>query len=258
MKIFFAFFLLAIGNCYTVFSQPLGDYSIRVEVSGNGFNNLTQVYFDDDPVINATYGYDACCEASFILGNSGQPHLFTEVVAAPYPPGVNRMSINAFPHLFEPLDIPLGFLPGQLAAYELVFKELYRFPVGTQITLEDIPQQVIQDLVIDSVYDTWGAPADDPERFIIHIIPSTVTGIDGLGVDQSKSSGWFECGSGLIKNLTPSTTYSISIYSILGELLFLESFNGKAEIQLPIQNLSSGYYICKVKGDGERLFRFVK
>lgn len=239
-------------------SQPLGDYSIRVEVAGNGFANVTRVYFEDDPLVNATYGFDICCEASLVIGNTNQPHLFTEVVSAPYPPGENRLSINAFPHLYEPLDIPLGFLPGQLAAYTFVFKELYRFPPGTQITLEDIPQQTTQDLLLDSVYNTWGAPADDPSRFIIHINPPVVIGVDAEdrkpGFSGNVMDGMFQ-----LIDLDLYDTYKVHIFSVTGELIAQKSTTGNPNFQFSLQYLRSGYYICKVESQSEEaIFRFLR
>lgn len=153
-----------------------GDYSVRVDVAGNGYAHYTEVYFEDGPP-EPTYGWDACCDALLVFGNAYQPHVFTKVVAPPQPANNERLSINGLPHLFEPTDVPMGFNPGLggLAQYTFTVKELYTLPLGVTVELEDLAQNYTQDLLLDSVYTTWSAPSDDENRFILHFNPSSVT-----------------------------------------------------------------------------------
>ncbi|MBI1287202.1 MAG: hypothetical protein GC178_06440 [Flavobacteriales bacterium] len=166
----------------TCFAQ-YGDYSVRVEVEGNGFAHFTQVYFEDglNPVQSEpTLGWDPCCDANLIIANQNQPHVYTEVVEPPEPPNNPKLSINGLPHITQQTDVPMGFHPGELASYDFTFKELYTLPAGMGVTLEDLAQNVSQDLLVDSTYSTWSAPSDDELRFIIHFYPQTVTGTSGL------------------------------------------------------------------------------
>lgn len=181
MKEKFLVFLMTLGVINVSGQTLYGDYRVLVNVSGNGFSHSTQIYFDDeswDPLNPPSYGWDPCCDALLILGNADQPQVFTEVVQPPEPSNNHRLSINGLPHLFEPTDVPLGFLPGTLAPYTFSFTHLYTLPQGVTVELEDLSLNVTQDLLLDSTYDTWGAASDDEERFVIHFYPSSITSED--------------------------------------------------------------------------------
>lgn len=149
------------------------DYQLRIEVEGNGFAHYCVVLFDGSGW--ATDGYDPCCEALTILGASGQPHVYTEVIGPPEPASSNMLTINGLPLVTQPIDVPLGFIPGALGEFTFRFKQLSTFPTNLEVTLEDNSLMVSQNLLMDSIYVTWGAPSDEEARFVVHIGPGNVT-----------------------------------------------------------------------------------
>ena len=241
-------------------AQSYGDYAVRVEVAGNGFGHFTTVYFDDeswDPQNPPTYGWDPCCDAQMIWANTNQPHVFTQVVAPPLPANNHRLSINGLPHVFEHTEVPLGFLPGALAQYNFTFKELYTLPVGMGVELEDHAQNVIQDLLQDSTYSTWGAVSDDEERFTLHFYPENVTALSGSGKSQNlrvRSSF-----NGLVvSGLSVIGAEAVRVYDVYGKLHLSDRIGlGTDEFSIEKNRLASGIYLLNFTG-GENVSRVIK
>lgn len=152
------------------------------------------------------------------LGNSNQPHVYSQVVAQPIP-STNRMSINAFPLLAGEKHVPLGFLPGTLAQYSFTFKHLWTIPAGISVHLEDVSLSVTQDLLTDSTYETWGAPSDSPDRFILHFNPQ----VTGLGEDERvvshKNVNWTTDVGGFTITLSGAENRLVSILDLTGRRL---------------------------------------
>jgi hypothetical protein len=217
MRLFYT--ILPVVACLPAICQAqlYGDYSVRVEVEGNGYAHYTTVYFEDESW--ATYGYDNCCEALFNLGQADQPQIYTKAIADPIPQD-NRISINAFPHVFEHTPIPLGFLPGTLAQYSFTFKQLGTIPAGITVELEDLSLAVTQDLLLDSTYDTWGAVSDPADRFIIHFNPDFTTRVvDKNNRALEENVRWVETGSGLEFYLVGDISNRVVVLDMLGQVL---------------------------------------
>lgn len=244
---------VSIGLNSSAISQVLyGDYQVVIEVEGNGYAHSTQVYFDDeswDPQNPPTYGWDACCDALLVLGNAFQPHVFTEVVAPPLPANNNRLSLNALPHLFEETEVPLGFLPGELAQFTFTFNELSSLPAGVTVELEDMAQSVTQDLLVDNTYTTWAATSDPEDRFILRFNPSSVT-----STQQNQAQNLLiTANRGHVLVSGVSDVNSIYLFDVEGRLVASsEKESGGKEInELSLTSPSQGLYVCKVVlGDG--------
>ncbi|MFM1876375.1 MAG: hypothetical protein RL266_2112 [Bacteroidota bacterium] len=237
-----------IATATNTIGQGYGDYRVRVDVSGNGFAHYTTIYFDDeswDPQNPPTYGWDACCDALLVLGNGNQPHVFTQVVAPPAPINSYRLSINGLPHLFEPTDVPLGFLPGQLGQYTFSFTELHTLPAGTSVELEDLYLNVSQDLMVDSTYTTWGAVSDGEERFMIHFYPSNVTNTQGR--EREFGMVTIRMGDDLVLSNVPGQVNRVTLYDLLGNLACeLGKTSGLGEIRLSMSGFARGVYTVRV------------
>jgi hypothetical protein len=249
-KIVLLFVLIPL--CGLAHAQSYGDYRVFCEVSGNGFAHLTQIYFDDDlwtPTEQPTYGWDECCDANFFPGNPGQPFVYTEVVAPPVPTPNFKLSINGLPHLFEPIDVPLGFIPGTLAEYTFSFSDLYTLPQGTTVELEDLSLQVTQDLMLDSSYVSWGAPSDDEARFVLHFNPSTVTGLpdynEELQIEVVNRNGALE-----MQFNRPIENALIRVVDLSGRIVANVGVVSSSNFQLPLVNVSRGMLILEVVENG--------
>ena len=247
-------------SCGLLFSpqliaQTYGDYAITVEVTGNGYAHSTIIYFDDeswDPLNPPTYGWDACCDAQSLAVAFPQPQVFTEVVAPPGPTNFYRLGINGLPHVFEQTDVPLGFLPGELAQYLFTFKELYTIPEGITVELEDLTQNVTQDLLVDSTYETWSAPSDDEARFIVHLLPSAITGIESAS--ESGTPRIVMTNEGIrITQIDADEKYDFLFVDMQGRVVWNGKINGRAEYIHELNGLVAGVYIATIVGeDGSR------
>lgn len=212
------FFCLVVFSCSG--QTPYGDYRVLVDVTGNGFSHNTQIYFDDeswDPQNPPSYSWDPCCDAQLILGATDRPHVFTEVVEPPAPSPNYRLALNGLPHLFEPTDVPLGFLPGTLAPYVFTFTDLHTLPQGVTVELEDLSLNVSQDLLVDSTYDTWGAPSDDEHRFILHFYPSSVTDVEGRIWNETVAVDLSQTGMSITSGVP---VQEILLFDMMGRQVF--------------------------------------
>ncbi len=225
-----------------------GDYSVRVEVEGNGFAHFTEIYFEDGlnpPQSVPTYGWDGCCDALLNMGNEWQPHVFTQVVAPPAPTNNHRLSINGLPHVFEHTEVPLGFLPGELAEYHFTFEELWRLPAGMTVELEDNSLAVTQDLMTDSTYSTWSAVSDDEERFTLHFYPENVTSINTT--TKRKARVYSDGESIVVSGLDLKQNGQVNLYDITGRTIQQHGVNVKTtRKRIPASGLSRGLYVVEI------------
>lgn len=231
------------------YTQTYGDYDVIINVAGNGFAHQSIIYFDDeswDPLQAPTYGWDACCDALLVLGNANQPQIFTQVVAPPASPNNHRLTINGLPHLYEPIDVPLGFLPGTLAQYTFTFTELYTLPLGVTLELEDLAQNVTQDLLMDSSYVTWGAVSDNEARFILHFNPSNVTSIEQQLEFGSEIRVRNQSGGIVISGLTNYSNSSFRMLDMLGNVVCTKQIsNTDQELSIDGSSVRKGVYLLE-------------
>jgi len=224
-----------------------GEYRIWVEVEGDGAAHITQIWFDDestwgDPNFPPTYSWDACCDSEMLFGNSNNPHVYTEVLAAPVPPNNHRLSTNGLPLLFEYTPIPMGFYVGNnLAQYTFTFSQLYTLPSNVTVELEDLSLNVSQDLLSDSVYTTWGASNDDEGRFIIHINP-LVTDVEAYlnTEDQIRVS---ISDNEINLDSDQRGIVSVRLVNSKGQLVFAKNLQPTEMFKIPIQHLPIGVYL---------------
>ena len=84
------------------------------------------------------------------------------------------------------------------------------------VELIDIPQNVTQDLLVDSTYVTWGAPSDPEARFIVRFNPSNVTGVN-TSLDEEVSL-FIQDGRLILQGLSESKErINVSCYNMLGQ-----------------------------------------
>ncbi len=255
------FGILLLLGCLTgplsLLAQDYGDYRVVIDVEGNGFAHYATVYFDDeswDPQNPPTYGWDMCCDATLLLGNSNQPHVFTEVVAPPAPANTDRLAINGLPHVFEHTIVPMGFLPGTNAAYTFTFSELYTLPAGMTVELEDYSMNVTQDLLTDSTYDTWGATSDLEDRFAIHFYPFAVGVEEEVSVDNPEIKILND--EIQVFGLNKEMKTDFSVIDISGREVFRTNIEKQNEYILSVSGFPRGTYLVNLTSDdGQRWSR---
>lgn len=245
-----------LGFYLSAFAQSYGDYNVIVLVEGNGFAHQTVIYFDDESLLPPnvpTYSYDFCCDSPLALGNANQPAVFTQVVEPPAPANNHRLSINGLPLLYEQTSVPLGFLPGTLAQYNFTFQGLNTLPPGVAVELEDLSLNLTQDLLVDSTYDTWGAPSDDEERFMLHFNPSSITSAAGVASTLEPIISYSE-GLIHVQGVDLLQQIDFRVTDISGRLVFQQTLNAdNGYFQMP--GMDHGIYAVSFNAAGSRVHK---
>jgi hypothetical protein len=224
-----------------------GDYEIYFLLTGNSFSHNTMIYFNDaavwDPNSVITAGWDDCCEATMILGNTNQPHIYTAVVAGnPLPPGENRMQINALPLLTGPYDVPMGFYVGTAGTYTLEATRHWTFASNVGIILEDMQTQTMQDLNVDSSYVFTSALSDNANRFIVHF--DLATGIDQASSDAVRMVPGRE-------NLMVTGAKKggvVELFDMSGRCAVRSTVAQDGEVTVNFADLGRGIYVARYQG----------
>jgi hypothetical protein len=135
-------------------NDPKIDDFLKLTVVGNGYSDQTIVVF----IPGATWGFDPEYDAYKLQGIPQAPQLYSII------PGIN-LAINALPAILINLEVQLGFKVGALNTYTITASNLYTFDPAVTIFLDDTRDDLLTDLVSDSVYTFSADPGDDIQRF---------------------------------------------------------------------------------------------
>ena len=224
-----------------------GDYEIYFVVTGNGFAHNTMIYFNDaavwDPNSVITAGWDECCEAMMILGNTNQPHIYTSVVAGNLlPPGENRLQINGLPLLTGPYDVPMGMYVGTSGTYIIEATRHWTFDDAVGIILEDTQMEFMQNLNVDSSYSFTSSLKDNMDRFIVHF--DLATGINGPSADNIRIVPGRD-------NLMVSGAVAgavVEVYDVSGRCAMRGTCQEKGQTTFNFSHAVSGLYVARYQG----------
>ena len=244
-----------------------GDYSVNLEVSGNGFSHFTVIGFADEFWgATCSNGWDQGCDAYALPSASGQPFMFSqtteEVIASP-----NRLQYNT-QSLLEggSRSVPVVLDPGANGQFTITATDLESFPAGTTITLEDTKEGVTQDLIANPTYTFTGVAADyDPNnpiaRFIVHFNAAITDVVDA----DLLSANYYVSGENLVMDLSGNNADAVKgVFSILNavgqDVISSEQIttsNGRHTTD--VSGLANGVYIVRFITDGKTYSgRFVK
>jgi subtilisin-like proprotein convertase family protein len=243
-----------------------GDYSLQLDVAGNGFTHFSVIAFAD--VLggsSCTNGWDVMCDAYALPGNSGQPFMFSmtteDEIASP-----NRLQYNTQTLLdVATRSVPVGLNPGANGTFTISATDLESFPSGTGIVLEDTKEGIMHDLNSNPVYTFTSVTSDfDPNnptsRFVVHFSPASVTDIANV-IDIN--AGFYTMGDQLIMqmNILESVEGMFSVLNAVGQDVMssdnITTINGKhAE---DVGELANGVYIVRFVTEGKTFSgKFVK
>ena len=182
----------------TVFAQSEWySHKMDVSVQGNGYADLTTLYYSDD----ATAAFDALYDAYKFPSAPGQPTLYTEVYDVMQ--SLNGRNVDQLGQ-----TIPLGIVPGADGVFTFAF-DLASFPEGSLTFLEDKVSNEWTDLNTSPNYTFSMKVGDNPDRFLIHVTPGiTVSGTDGDCSSSSMIS--MDIPSYILNGQQVSWNYSIS------------------------------------------------
>jgi hypothetical protein len=138
-------------------SDPM---TLNIDITGNGFADLTKVRF----IEGATDTYDGMYDSPKVLGNAAQPMVYSVWNG-------QNLSINTFNTLADVYTVPLGVKTGTAGNYDFTFSNTDQFPASAFIYLEDTQNGTMQDLRQNGTYAfSIGTGATD-NRFLLHFYP---------------------------------------------------------------------------------------
>jgi hypothetical protein len=139
--------------------------------------------------------------------------------------------------------VPMALEVGTETEYTIFASGLHSFDEDVMIYLEDMKENAMIDLNVQSDYTFTASPEDDADRFNVHFLKSTVDIVDPeLSLLQIYSSGNSVFVKNMDENLEDAT---ITVFNISGQTVYEDLLQ-----DIPVNrfelNLQSGYYVVKV------------
>jgi hypothetical protein len=174
-------------NTTTNFYRTLSESTLNVQVSGNGFNDITYVEFNRD----ATNRFDASYDARKLQSKSGQPTLYT------FTNGMYQ-SVNVNQSIEETPNVPMGLRPGRTGTFTFTVEGINTFDPTSYIYLEDLVTGQWHDLRQNASYTFSMNKTDNPNRFVLHFTPAAVirttdaacSTAGSIAIEQAGTAAW--------------------------------------------------------------------
>ncbi|MFN8288050.1 MAG: PKD domain-containing protein [Chitinophagales bacterium] len=220
-------FIFSKSECVTtpgaVFSKTASQNALSIQVSGNGFNDITYVEFNSA----ATNAYDVELDSRKPLSVLGQPSLFTFNTNP-----AERLSVNVNRTITESPDVAMNFIPGANGTFTFSTTGLNTFDPTSYVLLEDKKTGQWIDLRLNASYTFTSSTTDAHNRFVLHFTPAALfAGTDAscnaqgvITATQSGSAVWNytitnnqgnNIGSGTLSNASPfSLSVPAGVYTI--------------------------------------------
>jgi hypothetical protein len=203
--------------------NPQIESHLKVNVSGNGFADLSNIYF----VNGAESGLDIY-DGNKWSSATGQPTLYTKA-------GEEVMGINSLPSLSETMVVPMGLTPGANGNFTFTFEDIASFPQTAMIYLEDLKLGTMNNLRDNATYEFAANLNDNPDRFMLHFQP----GLQAEVADQ-------DCDSqGSIELTQPAPTVW-STYEVKGNDNNVYATGTNLSGTLTVSNLPAQEYVVTV------------
>ena len=227
------------GSAYHMYKTSAANQLV-INVSGNGFNDVTKLQFLDV----ATDGFDPEFDAHKFASRSGQPTLYTLAY------GSNAwMSINAFSALDKSTIIPMGFEAGADGSYTVSVSadDIASFDTNTNIFMEDKQNPSNWINLRNTAAYTFSARAmDSRDRFVLHF-EKTITGINEVA--SSSDLNIFGVENRVLVDFSKlkNVDATIQIFNVIGQELSNEKYHSADTYSKIISNVEAAYVIVKVK-----------
>jgi hypothetical protein len=203
--------------------NPQIESHLKVNVSGNGFADLSNIYF----VNGAESGLDIY-DGNKWSSATGQPTLYTKA-------GEEVMGINSLPSLSETMVVPMGLTPGANGNFTFTFEDIASFPQTAMIYLEDLKLGTMNNLRDNATYEFAANLNDNPDRFMLHFQP----GLQAEVADQ-------DCDSqGSIELTQPAPTVW-STYEVKGNDNNVYATGTNLSGTVTVSNLPAQEYVVTV------------
>ena len=133
------------------------DNILKFTMSGNSYSDQTFVVV----VPGSTFGFDSEYDAYKLFGIIEAPQFYSIIPCC-------ILSVNAIPEFYTNMKVQMGYKVGNNTTYTIEAENLYTFGSDTNIVLVDTKENVVIDLMVDSVYTFYGETTDDIERFELY------------------------------------------------------------------------------------------
>ena len=176
-------------NAGQTFYKQASQYAMNIQVSGNGFNDITYVEFN----IDATNTYDLGYDNRKPLSVLGQPTIFTFNTN-----NAERLSINVNRTIDETPNVPMNFIPGANGTFTFTASGINSFDPTSYVFLEDKLTGQWIDLRQNPTYTFQSTTADAHERFVLHFTPAAAFSttdascatMGQITIEQPGSANW--------------------------------------------------------------------
>jgi hypothetical protein len=179
---------------------------LAVSISGNGYSDMTHIYFKNE----ASYQFDPDYDAYKLFGIEDNPYIYSIIEN-------NDLAINVLPVNFEELVIPIGVKTGIPGQYTIDFSGIDSFDPDLPLIIEDLLTSQLFDLKQSNIFEITSGPANDPHRFNLHFVDVLTSNTDSLGKRFTiyGTSGNIR----IIKHDNSINDYKFEIYDLQGRLM---------------------------------------
>ena len=197
-------------------------------------NSEMNSYSDEALVVfnkNATENFDDNYDAFKIKGASSAPQLYTDWYGTEY-------AVNTLQEISEDLIVPLNFEAGVNGVYT-IDANTGNLPIGTELYLEDLKLDKIQDLMSKDIYEFVANTEDEAERFLLHFgAPNSID------EELANEINVFSFKKDIYINTPHEFSGEVKVYDMLGqEIVDQNIYNEETIITM---NSPADYYIVKV------------
>lgn len=147
------------------FYKTASEHALSLQVSGNGFNDITRVEFNSATTNTFDVDYDAFKPMSAL----GQP-----TIASFNTDPTERLAINVNKDIAETPNVQLNFVPGNNGTFSFTADGINTFDPTSYITLEDSKEGTMTDLRQNPIYTFTANKTDNHSRFVLHFTPAAV------------------------------------------------------------------------------------
>ncbi|MBM3436487.1 MAG: lamin tail domain-containing protein [Bacteroidetes bacterium] len=208
--------------------------TLRLDVTGNGYNDAMFVSFNEQ----STEDYDVNYDVEKIAGLNEAPQLFAEIAG-------KQLSINALPNIGENRIVNIGFECSVFTSFTIDASGMDGFNLDVDIYLEDLKTAIVQNLKENPVYAFTGEAGDLPSRFLLHFnnnmaVPENPAGSSGINAYVYHKDIYITSESGVKGTAV--------IYDLLGKEIVRENLNGESVRKISLNDFS-GFAVVTVISD---------
>ena len=182
---------------------------------------------------NATPGYDADYDATYLYGGDSSPALFSMISGTNY-------SLNELPSVEAYPVVPVGFAPKQQGTFHLTANWTESFDTSIPVWLEDLKDNVYHDLRAEPDYAFTANPEDNLHRFNVYFS-------NPMGMEEHSLAGRihiYAYQKTVYVKFEGTLSGDIFIFNTLGEEIALYE-HGQALVRIPTE-VSHAMLIVKV------------